>query len=193
MKQVKFKKVDLLELNNAYRGVLYWFFAYPAREISLNDLTKSVGISKTTANKVVSILSEEGFLKVESLGRIWRISCNQKHKYNFTRKISYNIELIYESGVIEEILSQIPNTRSIILFGSYRKGDDIESSDLDIAVETLDNDGVKIIPIGTIPQMGYRKNVAVSILKFSRNKVDLNLFSNLVNGFVLYGFLEARP
>ena len=193
MKQAKLKKVNLLEWNHAYLGVLYWFFAYPTKEFSLNDLTKLVGISKTTANQVVSTLSKEGFLKVESLGKVWRISCNQENIFNYTRKVSYNLSLIYESGLIDEILTNIPNPRSIILFGSYRKGDDIETSDLDIAVETLDNENSKIIPFGEISQFGFRKNVSVNILKFSRNKIDLNLFSNLANGIVLYGYLEARP
>ncbi|MBS3170682.1 nucleotidyltransferase domain-containing protein [Candidatus Woesearchaeota archaeon] len=193
MKQTKLKKVNLLELNHAYLGVLYWFFAYPTKEFSLNDLTKLVGISKTTANQVVSTLSKEGFLKVESLGKVWRIYCNQDHIFNYTRKVSYNLSLIYESRLIDEILTNIPNPRSIILFGSYRKGDDIETSDLDIAVETLDNENSKIIPFGEISQFGFRKNVSVNILKFSRNKIDLNLFSNLANGIVLYGYLEARP
>ena len=168
-------------------------FAYPTKEFSLNDLTKLVGISKTTANQVVSTLSKEGFLKVESLGKVWRIYCNQDHIFNYTRKVSYNLSLIYESRLIDEILTNIPNPRSIILFGSYRKGDDIETSDLDIAVETLDNENSKIIPFDEISQFGFRKNVSVNILKFSRNKIDLNLFSNLANGIVLYGYLEARP
>ena len=193
MKQAKFKRTGPLELREGYRKATYWFFAYPTREVSLNDLTRLVEISKTTANKTVLQLADEGFLKMDLLGNVWRISCNQKHPFNTTRKIPYNLELVYESGVIEEVLKAIPSLRSIILFGSYRKGDDIETSDLDIAVETLDDEDVAISHLGTIPQLGYRKNVKVNLLKFSRNKIDLNLFSNIVNGIVLYGFFEARP
>ena len=109
------------------------------------------------------------------------------------KKISYNLELIYESRVLDAIQKNFQNPRSIILFGSYRKGDDMESSDLDIAVEMLDDEETKIFQIGTIPKLGYRENVKVNVLKFTRKKVDLNLFANLVNGIVLFGFLEARP
>ncbi len=192
MDKIKFKKT-LMDVDDAYKRVLYWFFAYPTRQVSLNDLTKQVNISKTTANKVVSQLKQEGFLNVEILGKVWRISCNQRHIFNTIRKIPYNLELVYESGIIEEILKVVPHPRSIILFGSYRKGDDIEISDIDLAVETLDNREVKIVPFGTIPQLGYRERVKVNILKFSRNKIDVNLFANLVNGIVLYGFFEAKP
>lgn len=188
----KFQKTTL-ELNEAYRKIMYWFFSYPNKEVSLNDLIKQVNISKTTAHKIVTLFIKEGFLKVDVLGKLWRIRCNEQHPFNSTQKIVYNLELIYEAEIIKTILKNIPHSRTIILFGSYRKGDDTQKSDIDIAVETLDNEEVQIFTLGTIPSLGYRKNVKVNILKFNRNRVDLNLFANLVNGIVLYGFLEARP
>lgn len=192
MGQAKFKRASL-ELNTAYWKVVYWFFAYPTQETSLNELTKQAGISKTTAHRLVSRLVKEKFLKTKILGKVWQISCEQQHPLNSTKKVLYNQELVYNSGVMEEVLRAVPNPRSIILFGSYRKGDDVETSDLDLAVETLDHDEVQIVPLGEIPQFGYRKKVKVNLLKFSRNRIDLNLFANLANGIVLYGFLEARP
>lgn len=193
MAQIKFKKMKSLELNEAYKKIMFWYFSNPKQEVSLNDLTKLANISKTTANRTVSRLEKEGFLKLNRIGGLWRITCNQSHPYNTTKKISYNLELIYESRVLDAIQKNFQNPRSIILFGSYRKGDDIESSDLDIAVEMLDDEETKIFQIGTIPKLGYRENVKVNVLKFTRKKVDLNLFANLVNGIVLFGFLEARP
>src|SRR3989344_2184436 len=193
MEKIKFKKTRILELNDAYLKVMCWFFSYPTQEISLNDLVELVNISKTTAKKVVNRLLKEEFLARDILCRMWRIKCNQKHPFNMTRKIAYNLQLIYESGIIDGILNSISNPRSMILFGSYRKGDDTENSDIDIAVETLDDEEVKIENEGIIPSLGYRKDVKVNILKFSRNKIDLNLFTNIANGIVLYGLLEVHP
>ena len=186
-------KFEQLELNEAYQKVLNWFFAYPTREITLTDLTKLVNISKTTANRIVTQLADEEFLKIEKLGKLWRISCNQSHPYNMTLKIAYNLSLIYQSGIIERVLELIPNPTSMVLFGSYRKGDDIESSDIDIAVETLGDEEMHIIEEGIVPNMGYRKNIKVNLIKFCRNKIDLNMFANIANGILLYGFLEVRP
>lgn len=171
---------------------IYWFFAYPAREMSLSDLSVQIGISKTTANRVVNLLEKEKFLKKEVLGKIWRISCNQKHEYNTTMKISYNLGLIYESKIINRIYKKVPSCKAIILFGSYRKGDDTEESDVDIAVEILGDKTIEIISLGSI-DVGHRKNVPVNLHLFSRNKIDLNLFANIANGFILDGFLEVRP
>ncbi len=193
IRKVKFNKTEFLEINDAYRKVMYWFFSFPTKEVSLNDLTKLTNISKSTAKKVVNQLATEGFLKVSPLGKVWRISCDQKHVFNTMRKIPYNLELIYGSGIIEAILERIENPRAILLFGSYRKGDDTSESDIDIAVETFDDEEMQISSLGVIPALGYRQNVNIHLVKFSRNKIDLNLFTNIANGIALYGLLEVRP
>jgi len=175
-----------------YMSALYWFFSYPTKEVSLSDLASILNISKTTANKIVNELVKIGFLKKEVLGRIWRISCNLQHPLNKI-KISYNLAIIQMSGIVEEISKIIPNPRAIILFGSYSKGDDNEKSDIDIAVEVLGNEELKIRELRRLPLFGFRKNIAVNLHIFSRNKIDLNLFANIANGIMLEGFLEVRP
>lgn len=189
----KLKKTGLIRLNEAYLKTLYWFFSYPDKESGLNDLSEALKISKTTAKRVVLQLVDEGFLSREILGKIWRISCIPNHPYNFTRKISYNLAHLYESAILKAIHDIIKNPKAVILFGSYRKGDDNEKSDIDIAVEVAGDEDIKMLELGILPEFGYRKNVLVNLYIFSRNKVDLNLFSNIVNGIVLEGFLEARP
>ena len=185
-------KTDMYELNEAYQKMLMWFFSFPDRKIGLNDLSEELEIAKTTAKRVVTRLVDEGFLKTETVGRAWRIYNIKSHQYNFTRKVSYNLQMVYESGIIEEIHKSIPNSRALILFGSYRKGDDTDKSDIDIAVEVLGNEDMKIYE-RVLPQFGYRINVTVNLHVFTRNKIDLNLFSNIANGIVLEGFLEVRP
>ncbi|NOR85451.1 winged helix-turn-helix transcriptional regulator [archaeon] len=181
-----------LEETEAYNKIINWFFSYPQKEIGLSELSKELNISKMTANRYVNRLVDEKYLRKEVLGRIWRISCNLEHVYNFTHKISYNLNMVYKSGILLEIHKIIPNSRAIVLFGSYRKGDDTEKSDIDIAVEVLDDEDLRIVELGVLPQLGYRKNVLVNLHVFSRNKVDLNLFSNIANGIVLEGFLEVH-
>jgi predicted nucleotidyltransferase len=189
----KLKKSKVIELNEAYQKTLHWFFCFPEREIGLNDLSEALKISKTTAKRIVLQLMEEGFLKREIIGKLWRISCNQNHQYNTIRKVPYNLALIYNTYILEKIHEKIRNPKAVILFGSYRKGDDNEKSDIDIAVEVVGNEDVKIIELGVVGELGYRKNVPINLYVFSRNKVDINLFSNIANGIVLEGLLEVRP
>lgn len=181
-----------LELTMAVHKVLEWFFAYPTKEFSLNELIEHVGISKTTANSVVRQLIKEGFLQKEEIGKTWRLSCNQKHGYNLTRKVPFHLTQIYESGIIEDIQKKLPQAQAIILFGSYRKGDDTEKSDIDIAVEIPGEKETLVKQLGIMQGMGYRKDTPVQATIFCRKKVDLNLFANIANGIILVGFLEVQ-
>ncbi len=175
-----------------YLKVLYWFFDYPTLPISLSELSEKLEISKATAHRIVSELIKEGFLLKEVVGRTWRLTCNLKHFYNISRKIPYHLQLVYESGIIEKILEKFPDALAIVLFGSYRWGDDTHESDLDIAVELPEVEEIRQILLTRI-NIGFRKKVPVNLFVFSRDKVDLNLFANIANGIVLHGFLEVRP
>ncbi len=179
-------------LSSSREKVIAWFFAYPSSEVSLTNLTKQVGISKTHASRVVSELVNERFLKLEVLGKIWRIKSNFKHKYFRTKRIAHNLSQIGESNILEAINNIIPNYSSVVLFGSYRKGDDNEDSDIDIAVEVKNKKSLEIIELGKIKKFGYRKNVIVNLHIFNRSNIDINLFSNISNGIVLDGFLEVK-
>lgn len=191
-------KSKFQDLNEAYQKVLLWFFSFPTQQTSLTNLSHNLDISKTTANRIVTLLEKEGFLVKDVLGKVWSISCNQQHIYNFSRKIAYNLTMVSESSLIQAIHDFMQNEfkqnpRTIILFGSYRKGDDTEKSDIDIAIEILGNRSLLIHEFRIFSQFGYRKNVKINLHIFTRNNIDLNLFSNIANGIVLEGFLEARP
>ena len=187
------KSASINELERTLDKCLVWFYAFPNSKIGLNDLSKSINSSKTATKEVVESLIEISFLSRQIIGRSWLISTNQKHPYFLTKKVPYHLSKIYETGIINAVHQIIPQARAIILFGSYRWGTDTEESDIDIAVEVLDNKDLQITQLGIIAELGYRKNVPVNLHIFSRNKIDLNLFANITNGIVLDGFLEARP
>ena len=189
----KLERLKELKIKESYLSIIYWFFAYPNIGITLSDLASNLNISKTKARKIVLELANRGFLMKEELGRLWRISCDKNHIYNYTIKVSYNLWLVYMNNLVYEVRKKIPNARAIILFGSYRKGDDDENSDIDLAVEVLGNEDPKIEQFSIIPQLGYRKNIKVNLYVFSRKNIDLNLFNNIANGIILDGFLEVRP
>ena len=185
------RNVDVNELERTPDKCLVWFYAHPTAKIGLSDLAKSINSSKTAAKQVVESLVNVQFLNRDVVGKAWLLSANQKHPYFITKKIPYNLNLVYESGILEEVYKVVPSARNIILFGSYRWGTDTGESDIDIAVEVVDNKDLKIINLGTIGQLGYRKNILINLHIFSRNKVDLNLFANIANGIILDGFLEV--
>ena len=186
------KNVSVNELERTFDKCLVWFYAYPMTKIGLTGLAKAINMSKTATKQIVEALVQIKFLNREVVGKAWLLSANQKHPYFVTKKIPYNLSTIYESGILDAVYKAVPAARAIILFGSYRWGTDVEDSDIDIAVEVVDNQDLLVHRLGTIEQLGYKKNVPVSLHIFSRNKIDLNLFANIANGILLDGFLEVR-
>ena len=189
----KLRKLGPLEFSEAYEKILQWFFSYPQIKIGLNDLSTELKISKTTARRIVMEFIAAGILSKEIFGNVWQITFNPSHKDVVLQKIPYNLRLIYASGILEAIHEQFPNPLAIVLFGSYRKGDDTEKSDIDIAVEIAGKGVFEVLQLGVLPQLGYRQNVPVNLHIFSRDKIDPNLFANIANGIVLEGFLEVKP
>ncbi len=181
------------EAPETYRRVIHYFFSFPGRAISLNELSAGIKASKTATKIAVVRLIKEGFLKKEAVGNAWRIYANQKSPYMITKKIPYNLGLIYKYGIVARVYEKIPGARAIILFGSYRWGTDNEKSDIDIGVEVLGNQALHIEGLATFNRFGLRKNVRANLHVFSRKKIDLNLFTNIANGIVLDGLLEVHP
>ncbi len=196
MKEIKIDKIELMKIANAKQKILYWFFSFPTCETGLNDLASDLEISKVSAKKAIEILIEEEFLNKKVYGKAWRITCNPDHVYNFSSKVSFNLELVSQLYFLELrklILEKIGTPKSVSLFGSYRKGDDTKKSDLDIAIEISGSNKAKIIELGNVQKLGHRSNVKVNAYVYSRKNVDINLFSNIANGIVLEGFLEVKP
>ena len=191
-KNTRPRNVGPLEETVAYTSILHFFFAHPDRTFTLSGLAKSTRIPKTTAGRVVEKLITEAFLRRDEVGRSWQLKALRTHPYFTTRKIPDNLRLVYESGVVDQILKGWPAARCIILFGSYRKGDDTEASDVDIAIEMPGDGPLELVELGKA-QLGFRTKAVRFVGHFFRRKtVDGNLFANIANGIVLAGFLEVR-
>ncbi len=177
---------------SAYGKVLVYFFTFPTATVSLNELVSKLSISKTAAHVAIQQLVKEDFLTKKVIGRSWLISCNQQHQYTITRKVAYFLGLILDSELVFRIRKNYPQAKAIILFGSYRKGDSAETSDVDIAVELPGSAPQQIIEFGVLKELGYRKNVLVTLHLFSHKNITKTLFANIANGVVLDGFLEVE-
>lgn len=181
-----------MEIQTSYQKVIQLFFSFPEKEFGLNEIVKKLRISKTTANRVINKLIKEKFIFRKIIGRNWILSNNTEHIYNQTKKILYNLDLLYSLKIIEGIEKKFPGYKCIILFGGYKKGEDTEKSDLDIAVEVSGERNLEIEEFKIIKQFGYRRNVLVNLHIFSRKKINSHLFSNMANGIILKGFLEVK-
>jgi len=192
-KPISPKKYKELYIATAVQKVLEVFYKFPEKEFSLSDLAKEANVRKANLGEIVSNLEQEGFIQIEKLSKIWRIRANRQNWRFVKSKITYNLNFIYQSGMAEFLYEVFNHPKSIVLFGSFRKGEDISSSDIDIAIE---DDSVKEYQNNGLRELGeFEKAIGkkIQIHRFNRKNVDINVFNNIANGIVLIGFLEVKP
>lgn len=181
-----------LLIQTGIQKVMELFFKFPEKEFSLSDIAKETGVAKANLGDIINSLEEIGFLTIEKLSKIWRIKANGSNWHFLRNKIVYNLNFVYQSGLIEFLYEYYKHPKSIILFGSFRKGEDIFSSDIDISIEQDEFKEYRTIGLRELIEFEKQIGRKIQIHEFNRNIIDLNLFNNIANGIVLIGFLEVK-
>jgi len=179
-------------IQTAVQKVMELFYKYPEKEFSLSDVASLAGVAKTNLGEILSHLEKAGFIHVEKLSKIWRIKASQDNWIFLKNKIAYNLNFIYQSGLTEFLYNAYNHPKSVILFGSFRKGEDNSNSDIDIAIESEDFKEYKIQGLRELVEFEKQIGRKIQIHEFNRDKIDDGLFNNIANGIVLIGFLEVK-
>ncbi len=187
------KKYHMLYIETGIQKVAEVMFRFPDKEFSLSDLAKEAGVAKANTGKILGELHRMGFVEITKLTKIWRIKAKQG-EWNFRKaKIVYNLNSIHQSGLAEFLNEFYGNPKAIVLFGSFRQGEDISSSDIDIAIETDETDAYKAESSRQLNEFEKILGRKIQLHLFNRKNIDINVFNNIANGIVLSGFLEVKP
>lgn len=185
-------KEQSLYKETAKLRVLEVLFLHPEKEFSMTDMAKEAKVAKANIGKILEELRSKGFIGITKLNVMWRIKSNQQNKGFARSKIIYNLNLIHQSGLADFLADFFKNPKSIILFGSFRKGEDISNSDIDIAIEAEDAKEYRIMHLKELAGLEGKIRRKIQIHLFNRKNIDAGLFNNIANGIVLSGFLEVR-
>ena len=172
----------MLTKDNRFR-VLRTFFDYPEKEFHIRELARITKLSPPGIMKIVKSLEKEHLLISKKGNIITSIHASKSEKFLQLKRF-INLYNIYECGFIEFLIDEFsPN--AIVLFGSYAKGDDISTSDVDIFVLAKE----KEIELKRYEIILKRK---INILFESDIKtVPKELLNNIINGVVVYGYLKV--
>lgn len=168
--------------------ILEIFFAEPAREHYLMNISRSAGVAHTSVKRDLVSLVKHGIIihEKQRKGKRWFpiYRANTENKEFRTYKMTYNIQSLLESGIIDFLKEKIA-PRAIVLFGSYRRGEDVEDSDIDLFIEGVE----ERVDVSSFEKKLKRKMQ----LHFKREFTDYprELKNNIINGIVLQGFLEG--
>ena len=164
------------------------FFVNPNKKHYLMEVSRTIGLAHTSVKKNLINLVKSGLiieLVEKKGGRKFPIYKANRDNKNFKKyKTIYNISSILESklvGFIEEKLMP----KSIVLFGSYQRGEDTEKSDIDLFIECKKKE-LDLNPF----EKKLKRKVEVHFKENFTSYPD-ELKNNIINGMVLSGFLEG--
>jgi predicted nucleotidyltransferase len=180
---VNIYKQKLTELQDDILRVL---FINVGKALNQRQLAKILDVSPPGIKKALPGLKEEYLAKIEQDKdtKRWSIELNRDNHKAMELKRVDNLKLIYETGLGSFLEDEFAGG-TIILFGSYSRGEDTINSDIDIAVIGRKE---KDITLEKYEKMLERK----IILNFYASFKDIhkNLKENIFNGIVLYGAVE---
>ena len=192
IKPIIHKRYLKLYEETAKNKIIEILFKYPEKEFSLSDLAREAGVAKANIGNILNEFQEAGFITIEKLTKIWRIKANQTNWLFIRSKIIYNLNFVYKSGLVEFLVDFFKNPKAIILFGSFRKGEDISNSDIDIAIESDEVKEYETTGLRELSEFEKAIGKKIQIHLFNRENIDIGVFNNIANGILLWGFLEVK-
>lgn len=117
----------------SYYNVLDVFFKEPTSIHFIKEISRKIMLAPTSVRNIIKeLLNEEMILEKKSSPFDGFAANRENEKFIFSKR-AFNFLSLYE--LREYIKNQI-YPRALVLFGSYSIGEDVESSDIDLAVIT---------------------------------------------------------
>jgi len=159
------------------------FFKEPTKIHYIREISRNINLAPTSVKKhILDLLKQDFIIKKKEL--FIGYSANLENEYfMFYKKISNQIN-IRTSGLLK-YLTNNTHPETIILYGSYSKGEDREHSDIDIFILTNSSKQLQL------ERFEKELNREIHII-IEKDLKDLNpsLKENLKNGLIIYGYLK---
>lgn len=185
------KKTSVRKIEQVFGklNTLRYFIEDPEKDFHLRGLAKISGRSPSTISSNIGLLKKLGVVSAKSSRGLTLIRANTESQLYRDAKLFYNLYIIRESGLIG-FISENLRPKSLVLFGSFRKSENIPRSDIDLFAEV---DEVKRIDLSKFEsKLGHE----VQLMQATSREIgamrrDIHLMNNIANGIVLEGFLRV--
>lgn len=164
--------------------VLELFFNESSKHWHFEQILKAAKVSRSNAVKWLSKLERKGIiLRTKPKGKMPYYIGNVHNPAYQNRKKIYALTKLHQSGFLDHLTS-LPNTKVIILFGSFSRWDWYKESDIDLFIYGND-DKLDIARYET----ALNREIQLFTIK---NKKELRKFSpgllrNIINGYRVKG------
>jgi len=162
-------------------------FNYPNKTFHIREFSRKTGLSTTAVTSSLEELKK--ILIIEKTDITTNIRADLESESYRTYKRIFNLYCL-ERYLITDRIRDAYQTETIVLFGSFAKGEDIEESDIDLLIITHNKEPLKDIRnFLSICEKKMNRNINLHILP-SIEKSPQDFKNALANGIVLQGYLK---
>ncbi|MCD6576030.1 MAG: nucleotidyltransferase domain-containing protein [Nanoarchaeota archaeon] len=163
-----------------------YFFLNPTAKMRVRHIERKLGLPLPSVIRYCKELSAEGILKKVVIDGVVFYTAERSSEVFLLEKRLFNIRQIYSSGLVRYLREEFSNP-TIVLFGSYARGEDVEESDIDIYLESPSKKKVDVSKFERVLQRRVQLFKFKSIKKVGNKR----LADNIINGITLNGFLKV--
>lgn len=175
-----------LRFTKLQSAIFHFLCENTGKDINQSFIAKNLGVSSTAVAKALVYLEKNKLILVKSdrLMNLNIIQINRENSLAVHLKRVENIKAIYESGILEKLEEDFPGS-TIILFGSYSKGEDTIKSDIDLAIIGNKEKQLNLTKF----EESLKREIIINFYP-SFKEINKELKESLCNGIVLSGGIE---
>ncbi len=175
-----------MKRKNIKKTIQEYFFINPTGKLWVRELERTLHLPLPSVIRYCRELEKEGILKTIKTGNVTFYTADRTNTRYLLEKKLFNIRQIHHSGILD-YLRQTMSNPIIIIFGSYAQGEDIESSDIDLYIETP---SPKKINLEKFEKILKRK---IQVFKYNNihSIPNKHLANNVINGIILNNHIRV--
>lgn len=175
-----------MKTKNIKEKIKEYFMENPTERLRVRQIERKLKLPLPSVIRYTKELEKEDILKTEEIGGAKLYSANRSSANFLLEKKLFNIRSIYNSGLISYLIEELSNP-TIVLFGSYSRGEDIETSDIDLYIEIPKELKLNLEKFEKI----LGKEIQVFVHKSINEIGNKEVVNNIINGITLNGFMEV--
>jgi len=179
------------KMNNINK-LLKIFYEESGREFHIRLLARLTGLNPNTVINISKKLNEQDLIIIKKDKETNKVilRANIGNKIFRLNKQKYNLEKIYKTQIIDYLNDELAYP-TVVLFGSYAKAENHKNSDIDLFIISDEKKKLNLYKFekmlrAEIQVFLHTKNEFTKLKKNSKE-----LINNVINGYVLSGFLEV--
>ena len=175
-----------MKRNNIKEKIKGYFFVCPSSRLRVRQMEKELNLPLPSVIRYAYELEKEGILKKIKTGNVVFYSADRASENFLLEKKLYNLKSIFQSGLADYLIQQYSNP-AVAVFGSYSKGEDTETSDIDLYIETASNKKLSFEKYENCLQ----RRIQLFVHKTIKEVKSKELANSVINGVIINGYIEV--